>query len=433
MHRLLTALAVVGAIALATVSPAAAATSGASDNDIAGALLSTSVPADILGPVRAGSRVPAGEPNGVGDTPIGVFPTNGSTFAVLTTGNVDVAGLDNTSGSTGSDDRGPNVRGTTDVDVSILKIPFTTPGRANCLAFDFQFLSEEYPEYVDTQYNDAFIAELDHSTWTTNSGGSGDATSTIHAPDNFAYDPSGAVISINAAGVTSMTAGLAAGTTYDGATPLLTASHAVTPGAHTLILSIFDQGDALYDSAAFLDNLRFTNVPSCQPGADKVNETVSGTLAAGASLTTDTEGDGATPSDPLETTITLPDGGEVTIAESNSTLIAPPAFSFLDLQAQVTAPPTTGDPAVATFRIDASELSGGFDPAGLTIFRNGFVVADCDPAPPPEAPVPASCVSSRTLLDDGDVQASVRTTTFSTFDFAVAHVGEPTPTPSASN
>ncbi len=35
------------------------------------------------------------------------------------------------------------------------------------MAFDFRFLSEEFPIYVGTSFNDAFIAELDNSTWTT--------------------------------------------------------------------------------------------------------------------------------------------------------------------------------------------------------------------------------------------------------------------------
>ena len=63
-------------------------------------------------------------------------------------------------------------------------------------------------------------------------------------------------ISINAAGAASMSEGEAAGTTYDGATPLLSASTPITSGAHSLYLSIFDQGDHIYDSAIFLDRLR---------------------------------------------------------------------------------------------------------------------------------------------------------------------------------
>ena len=53
------------------------------------------------------------------------------------------------------------------MDVSILKTDFTAPAGANCLTFDFKFLSEEYPVFVGSSVNDAFIAELDTSNWTT--------------------------------------------------------------------------------------------------------------------------------------------------------------------------------------------------------------------------------------------------------------------------
>ncbi|CAN5818896.1 hypothetical protein BH18ACT11_BH18ACT11_08330 [soil metagenome] len=144
----------------------------------------------------------------------------------------DSAGsLDDKSANNGG---GP-VRGDSDRDVSVLKVGLNVPSGANCLSVDFQFLSEEYAEYVGQIYNDAFIAELDNSTWTTSG-------STISAPDNFAFDPSGDAISVNSSGVANMTAANAAGTTYNGATQLLAAKTPITPGAHSLYLSIFDQG-----------------------------------------------------------------------------------------------------------------------------------------------------------------------------------------------
>lgn len=58
-----------------------------------------------------------------------------------------------------------------------------------------------------------------------------------------------------------MQAANSVGTTYDGATPLLTARAVVTPGAtNTLYLTVFDQGDGIYDSAVFLDNLRYESI-----------------------------------------------------------------------------------------------------------------------------------------------------------------------------
>src|SRR5262249_33730963 len=71
----------------------------------------------------------------------------------------------------------------------------------------------------------------------------------------FAFDPNGKVISVNTTGATKVSAADAAGTSYGGATPILSAQTPVTPGTHSLYLSIFDQGDAELDSAVFVDNL----------------------------------------------------------------------------------------------------------------------------------------------------------------------------------
>ena len=235
-------------------------------NDAAGAGNLAAAIASDPGIVTGASfqTVTGGTPHAVVNTPLSSFPTNGGTFAILTSGNAQFADDGNVSGATGQDNGGLSVRGDTDRDVSVLRVNLNVPAQANCLTLDFQFYSDEYPEWVNTQYNDAFIAELDTSTWTTSG-------STISAPDNFAFDPSGHVISINSTGNTAMTVGSAAGTTYDGATPLLSASTQITPGAHTLYLSIFDQGDPIYDSAAFIDNLVVGFVPdpetNCVPGA----------------------------------------------------------------------------------------------------------------------------------------------------------------------
>jgi len=214
---------------------------------------------------------PNGSPVAVATDSLASFPTSGGDYAILTTGDATLAPTANTSESSGADVGGAPVRGNTDFDVVVLRIDLDVPASANCLVgMDFRFLSEEYPEYVGTRYNDAFIAELDRSTWRTS------GVSDIVAPDNFAFDPQGNPITINAAGATSMTSVNAGGTTYDGATPLLTAATPITPGPHTLYLSIFDQGDHIYDSAVFVDNLRFGRVGNvttdCKPGAELADE-----------------------------------------------------------------------------------------------------------------------------------------------------------------
>jgi PKD domain/GDSL-like Lipase/Acylhydrolase len=206
------------------------------------------------------SQPPVGTPDAVADSPLGGFPTSGSSFGIMTSGDASLAGNPSEDFASGVD-LGPPIRGDSERDVSILQVDLSVPAKDDCLAFDFKFASEEYPQFVGSAYNDAFIAELDTSDWTTSG-------SAISAPHDFAFDPNGNVISINGSGFAALTPEEAAGTVYGGATTTLQAAVPATPGAHSLYLSIFDQGDYGLDSAVFLDNLRAakTKNGNCQTG-----------------------------------------------------------------------------------------------------------------------------------------------------------------------
>src|SRR4051812_17779877 len=122
---------------------------------------------------------PADGPNAVVTGALSYFPQDGTTFGLMTTGNAQFADDPNSSGRTAGFNNGRPVRGNTDRDVVILRVDFTAPANTDCLSVgSFAFYSEEYPEWVGTAYNDAFIAELDTSDWTTSG-------STISAPHNF--------------------------------------------------------------------------------------------------------------------------------------------------------------------------------------------------------------------------------------------------------
>jgi len=203
---------------------------------------------------------PSSKPAGVSTSPLAGFPTHGSSFGLLSTGNIRSADDSNAAGDTGAESRGPAIRGARDV--VIMRIDLRVPKGANCLSFDFRFLSEEFPEFVKDIYNDAFIAELGTSNWDA----SGKDDPTISAPNSFTRDTKGNPIRVNAVGDTTVTAAQAKGTTFDGATRRLRASTRIKPGNRRLYLSIFDQGDRDYDSAVFLDNLRASRASSCQTG-----------------------------------------------------------------------------------------------------------------------------------------------------------------------
>ncbi len=202
---------------------------------------------------------PQGNPAGTSNRKVAKFPTRGSHFSILSTGNVKASKRKNKSGSLSHNNQGPVVRGTRDA--VMLRVKFRVPADKNCLRFEFKFLSEEFPEFVDSAFNDGFIAELDKTTWDSRRD-----DPAIESPRNFAKTSDGDPIRVNRVGDAAVKRRHARGTTYDAATRTLRAQRRVNPGKHTLFLSIFDQGDRQYDSAVFLDGLKFRERSNCETG-----------------------------------------------------------------------------------------------------------------------------------------------------------------------
>lgn len=177
------------------------------------------------------------------------------------------------------------------------------------------------------------------------------------------------------------------------------------------------------------------------PGPGRVTLPSTSTLAdeladgnvpsGGGTVTTDTEADGATPADPLETTITSPNGGEIILGEQAATGTPPGGFTFLDKQVNITAPPASAaSPLVLVFRIDASAIPLGENQNTITVLKNNLPVGNC---PGSSTAAPDPCVTGRALLGDGDVQLTILTSTASRWNFATgAALGpcDPTPDPS---
>ena len=208
--------------------------------------------------ITTGTSDPAGLD--VFTSSVASFPTTGSSYFVMSTGNTTSALLPNDSPSTSTILGGlDNSQGN---DMTQLVLSLDPPAGATCVAFDFRFFSEEFPEYVGSQFNDAFLAEIGTSSFQI-------VGNQVVAPNNFAFDSEENVISVNT--VFGVTAGAASGTTYDGATPLLTAvsplEGIINPPAN-ITLTITDLGDSVWDSTVFIDNFRWFYGLECVPGAD---------------------------------------------------------------------------------------------------------------------------------------------------------------------
>jgi hypothetical protein len=207
---------------------------------------------DLVG-ASLGSSDPLGV--GVSDGALSYFPIGGGPFAILTTGLAQNASQANDSSSLSYQQAGLN--NSQGNDMMQLTLQLRVPANITCMRVDFAYFSEEFPEFVGSQYNDAFTAEFGASSLSI-------IGSQVTSSRNFAYDQAGQVISVNTvSGVTGNT-----GTTYDGVTQLLRARHAVTPGELvTLVLTVQDLGDSVYDSAAFIDNFQWGTGPNCDTGS----------------------------------------------------------------------------------------------------------------------------------------------------------------------
>lgn len=232
---------------------------------------------------------------GIENEPLGdFFPTSGDTFAILATGlaiKADTPDTNNDEGFQDFNDIGDlsspfdpanplegldGLNNAAGFDLVQLTMVLSPPVGSTGLNFDFAFYSEEFPDWIDTEYNDAFIAELGIEPFSSGLTISG---IDIDSPHNFAFDSNGDVISVNAAfGFDISNLNPNTGSTYDGTSGLLTATGCLPDDLPpdnniVVILSITDMGDNHLDSAVFLDNFQWGDRADCTPGASEEEPT----------------------------------------------------------------------------------------------------------------------------------------------------------------
>jgi hypothetical protein len=195
------------------------------------------------------------------------FPTNGADYGLISSGNTDGANdpnaeenkTTNETGSPGGLSEGLDEANQGN-DLGGIEINFNAPQVASpCLQVDVKFLSDEFNEFIGSQFNDFAVARLDNTAPPTVSIGASGFPE-VSAPGNFLLDPSGSAITVNGAYLVGDYDG---STTYDNATPKLTAQTPVTPGGRTLNVWVGDAGDSIYDTTLFVDNIRVIDQNPC--------------------------------------------------------------------------------------------------------------------------------------------------------------------------
>src|SRR5207248_3148376 len=103
-----------------------------------------------------------------------------------------------------------------------------------------------------------------------------------------------------------------------------------------------------------------------------VYKIVEKTLAAGDTITSDVEGDGTTPDDTVEASVTSPVAGNASIAIINSDAITDQSagYTFFGRQLTIVAPhATTDNPLSIVFQIDPSVVPVGPDENTLVVTK----------------------------------------------------------------
>jgi hypothetical protein len=129
--------------------------------------------------------------------------------------------------------------------------------------------------------------------------------------------------------------------------------------------------------------------------------------------------EGATATDPVATSVTVPVAGTVSITETAAPEPLPTGYSFAGQGVTITAPGGTIDaPLRIELRLDALAIPVGHDETTLELFRDGQLVPPCaDPASGRADPAP--CIVERARAADGDVVLVALTVAAS--DWAIGH------------
>lgn len=143
-------------------------------------------------------------------------------------------------------------------DLLWVRFDVQVPLGANGYEFDFAFFTTEYPEWIDTQYNDIFVVWSTSETYTGNvTFIEGQPLTVTALEDYFEYE--GYDHQLDGTGVDGVGVGRTMSGPVGGGTGWFTASGSAAPEeTFTLAWALFDMGDAYYDTTVVLDAFRWS-------------------------------------------------------------------------------------------------------------------------------------------------------------------------------
>jgi len=237
---------------------AAVAITGASAVNITPTGDATTLANALLGPgLTLVSAEFKGDPAGSGtftDGPLGI-----KNSIVLTSGNVlhpNEPSSEGTEQNLPGFGRCDDLSGGDSFDAAVLTLQVKLEAGYPGFYSQFVFASDEYPEYVGSEFNDVFGIWIDGT--------------------QIAFDDTGAPITINGpffSGSSVLTP--PASGPYGGSTPLLQSGHASSEGLHTIEIAVCDVADYIRDSAVFITLSGCGDEASCKNGTHVAPTTTS--------------------------------------------------------------------------------------------------------------------------------------------------------------
>ncbi|KAI9766916.1 MAG: hypothetical protein M1840_006213 [Geoglossum simile] len=235
---------------------AAVAITGASAVNITPTGDATTLANTLLGPgitlVSASFQGDAGGSGTYTDGPLGI-----KNSIILTSGNALHPYEPSTEG-TALDlpgfGRCDELSGGTSFDAAVLTLHVTLDAGYPGFYSQFVFASDEYPEYVGSEFNDVFGIWIDGTQIAFDDGG---APITINGP----FFSSGNVLTPPASGP------------YGGSTPLLQSGFASAAGEHIIEIAVCDVADYIRDSAVFITLSGCGDEASCKNGTHVASTT----------------------------------------------------------------------------------------------------------------------------------------------------------------